>query len=177
MNREGDGRGSSGINVLWPILGNAHHEGALADAAAGLKPNNISCILTYSLEGGAKMMWMGDLETNYMEKIEDLVPMPTVDVLFAPHHGRTSGKVPKKWLKEMDPGLIIVGEAPSEYLDYYSGHDILTQNSAGDLLFECTGNKAHIYASNHTYVAQCLDDEGLDHSHGLYYVGTLTCYG
>lgn len=175
MNLDGEGRGSSGINVLWPITTNEHHLGALADAAAGLPPNNISCIVKYSLNDGVTAMWMGDLETDFMEKIQDLFELPSVDILFAPHHGRTSGKVPGKWLGEMDPGLIIVGEAPSEYLDYYQGYDILTQNSSGDLLFECTAGKAHVYAADHTYVANCLDDEGLDHSHGLYYVGTLQC--
>jgi len=175
MNQTTAERGSAGLNVLWPIVGNEHHEGALDDAAAGMKPNNISCILKYSLNDGVTMLWMGDLETDYMEKIQELFALPKVDVLFAPHHGRTSGKVPKKWLGQLDPGLVIVGEAPSEYLDYYSGYDIITQNSAGDLLFDCVDRKTHIYASDHTYVANCLDDEGLDHSHGLYYIGTLQC--
>ena len=119
------------------------------------------------------MLWMGDLETDFMEKSQYRFVMPKVDVLFAPHHGRISGKVPKKWLGEIDPALAIVGEAPSEYLDYYRGYDIITQNSAGDLLFECGAGRTHIYASDSTYVAGCLDDEGLDHSHGLYYIGTL----
>jgi hypothetical protein len=175
MNVNSDERGSAGINILWPILGNEHHERALADATAGLPPNNLSCIVEYSLNDGATMLWMGDLETDFMEKIQNLFSLPPIDVLFAPHHGRTSGKVPKKWLEEMDPGLIIVGEAPSEYLHYYSGYDIITQNSAGDLLFECVTGKVHVYAGDHTYVANCLEDEGLDHSHGLYYVGTLKC--
>jgi hypothetical protein len=161
--------------VLWPIENNEHHIGALADAAAGMKPNNISCIVKYSLNGGVTMLWMGDLETDYMEKLEDVITLPRIDILFAPHHGRTSGKVPARWLDQLDPGLIIVGEAPSEYLNYYSGHDILTQNSTGDLLFDCVDDKVHIYAEDHTYVVQCLDDEGLDHSHGLYYIGTLSC--
>ncbi|MBN8867161.1 MAG: hypothetical protein J0H98_06380, partial [Solirubrobacterales bacterium] len=173
MNLESEERGSSGINILWPIADNEHHLGALADAAAGMKPNNISCIVKYSRKDGAKALWMGDLETDYMEKIQELFELPKIDILFAPHHGRTSGKVPKEWLEQMDPGLIIVGEAPSEYLDYYAGYDVLTQNSAGDLLFDCVDAKTHIYASEHTYNADCLDQEGLDHSHGLYYVGTL----
>src|SRR4051812_46491694 len=47
MNESSDERTSSGLNVLWPILGNEHHAGALADAAEGMTPNNISCVLTY----------------------------------------------------------------------------------------------------------------------------------
>jgi hypothetical protein len=139
-----------------------------------LPPNNISCILQYSLEDGVTMLWMGDLETDFMEKLQDVVTLPKVDILHAPHHGRTSGKVPKEWLERMDPRLIIIGSAPSEYLDYYDGYDVLTQNSAGDLLFDCDEGKVHIYASEHTYVANCLDNEGRDHSHGLYYVGSLS---
>lgn len=175
MNQNSDERRSAGINILWPILGDADHESALSDAAAGLRPNNISCIVKYSLKGGITALWMGDLETDFMEKLEAKFDLPKVDVLFAPHHGRASGKVPKKWLKQLDPGLIVIGEAPSEYLDYYSGYNIITQNSAGDLLFDCIDGKARIYAADHTYVADCLQDEGLDHSHGLYYVGTLNC--
>lgn len=175
MNQNDEERGSAGINILWPIVDNEHHKSALQDAATGLPANNISCIIKYSLDNGVTMLWMGDLETDYMEKIQDLFELPKVDILFAPHHGRTSGKVPKKWLEEMDPELIIVGEAPSEYLDYYAGYDILTQNSTGDLLFDCVPGKVHVYAGSHTYVADCLDDEGLDHLHGLYYIGTLRC--
>lgn len=175
MNEGNEERGSAGLTVLWPIVENEHHVSALADAAAGLPANNTSCVVKYSLEDGVTALWMGDLETDYMEKIEGLFAMPPVDILFAPHHGRTSGRVPRKWLSELDPGLIIVGEAPSEYLHYYSGYDILTQNSAGDMLFDCVTGKVHVFASDHTYAAQCLDDEGLDHAHGLYYVGSLAC--
>jgi beta-lactamase superfamily II metal-dependent hydrolase len=176
MNQTSEERGSSGLNCLWPILGDPDHESALVDAAAGLPPNNISGIIRYNLNNGASVLWMGDLETDFMDKLEPKIVMPRTDILFAPHHGRASGKVPRPWLEEMDPGLIIIGQAPSEYLDYYRGYNIITQNSAGDLLFDCVDWKVHIYASDHTYVANCLDDEGLDHAHGLYYVGTLGCH-
>ena len=174
MNQDGDGRSSAGLNVLWPVTNDPDFKSALADAAAGMTPNNISCIVKYSLKGGASMLWMGDLETDFMEKIEDNVDIPTVDILFAPHHGRDSGKVPVAWLEEMDPGLIVIGEAPSEYLNYYAGYNIITQNSSGDLLFDCQAGKTHIYAGDNAYEVDFLTDEGLDHSHGLYYIGTLS---
>jgi hypothetical protein len=173
MNEANDERGSAGINILWPDVNDTDYKGALADAANGLTPNNISCIIKYALEGGVTMLWMGDLETDFMEKIETKVAIPAVDILFAPHHGRDSGKVPKAWLDVMNPSLIVIGEAPSEYLNYYQGYDTLTQNSTGDMLFDCIEGKAHIYVEDHNYVAACLDDEGKDHEHGLYYVGTL----
>ncbi|MEV0555210.1 MBL fold metallo-hydrolase [Streptomyces sp. NPDC050597] len=176
MNQTSDERGSSGLDVLWPVTSDADFQSALADAAAGMSPNNISCILQYTVADGPRMMWMGDLETDFMEKIETKVEIPKVDVLFAPHHGRTSGKVPQAWLKLMDPGLVVIGEAPSEYLHYYADYDTITQNSCGDILFETDRNKVHIYVGDNAYSVNFLADEGRDHSDGLYYIGTLGCH-
>jgi hypothetical protein len=173
MNLDSDERGQAGIEILWPVIDDPDYKSALADAARGLPPNNISCIIKYHLKDGVKMLWMGDLETDFMKKIENKVDIPKVDILFAPHHGRDSGKVPHPWLKDMNPGLIVIGEAPSEYLNYYQGYDTVTQNSTGDILFDCVAHKVHVYAEDHNYVAACLDDEGRDHKDGLYYVGTL----
>lgn len=128
MNEPSEERDSSGISILWPILNNADFKSALADAAAGETPNNISCIVRYSIKDSGSMIWMGDLETDFMEKIQEEITLPETDVLFAPHHGRASGKVPTKWLEQMNPGLIIIGEAPSEYLHYYDGYNVITQN-------------------------------------------------
>lgn len=173
MNEDDDERRNSGLDVLWPVTSDSDYISALADAAAGMTPNNISIILQYDVQNGPTMLWMGDLETDFMEKLEGKVDIPEVDILFAPHHGRNSGKVPRPWLDIMDPGLIVIGEAPSEYLNYYDGYNIITQNSCGDLLFETDTRKVHIYAEDSAYDVDFLDDEGLDHSHGLYYVGTL----
>lgn len=173
MNQSTEERGTSGLSILWPITSTEEHQSALADAAAGMPPNNISCILKYSLENGVNALWMGDLETDFMEKLEKHIDLPSVDVLFAPHHGRTSGKVPSKWLAQAAPSLIIVGEAPSEYLDYYRGYTTITQNSAGDVLLDCRHGRVDVYASSHTYTCDGLYDDGLDYSEGLYYVGTL----
>ena len=49
------------------------------------------------------MAWFGDLETDFMEKIKDEISWPNVDILFAPHHGRESGKIPKSILEENGP--------------------------------------------------------------------------
>jgi hypothetical protein len=174
MNKDGDGRGSSGINVLWPDVNDVDFISALADAAAGMSPNNISPIIKYSLNGGVSMLWMGDLETDFMEKIEGKVEVPKIDVLFAPHHGRTSGKVPKEWLKRMDPQMIVIGEAPAEYLHYYSGYNVITQNSCGDILFDNVGGKTHVYVGDATYSVDYLADDGFGVKDGLYYIGSLS---
>lgn len=153
MNITDDTRGSSGISILWPNTDNKYFKEALEKAKNGNSPNNISPIITYSLENGVKAMWMGDLEKEFMESIEDELDVPKIDILFAPHHGRDSGKVPSNLLEKLDPKLIIIGEAASENLNYYNGYNTITQNSAGDIIFECVINKVHIYVSNESYLS------------------------
>jgi beta-lactamase superfamily II metal-dependent hydrolase len=168
--QDNDKRGNAGIQVIWPITSNDAYKDALE---VGGSPNNISAILKYSLNGGATIVWMGDLETEFMEKIEDEITMDPADILFAPHHGRESGTVPAKWLEEMDPNLIIIGECPSEYLCYYPGYHTITQNSAGDMTFECISGKVHIYVSCDDYSVDFLDWEHVGDNHGGFYIGTL----
>jgi hypothetical protein len=106
-----------------------------------------------------------------MEKIIDDVDIPPVAVLFAPHHGRDSGRVPEEWLDKMSPRIIVVGEAPSEHLHYYPDYHTITQNSAGDLVFACDSSMIHVFTS-YDYAADFLDDESMSYE-GLYYAGTL----
>jgi beta-lactamase superfamily II metal-dependent hydrolase len=171
MNQEGDGRGSSGINILWPDVNNANYKAALQEAAAGLSPNNISAVIKYSLNGGATVLWMGDLETDFMEAIEDALDLPQVDILFAPHHGRDSGKIPTCLLEKMSPKIIVVGEAPSEHLHYYPEYNTITQNRAGDIIFECTEGRVHIFTSNEYEVDFLVDESCVLENHN--YLGTL----
>lgn len=162
---------SSGINILWPILGNQDFKDALESTNNGNDPNNISPIIKYELNSGAKVIWMGDLEQEFMEKIIDEITLPDIDILFAPHHGRDSGKVPKKWLDQMRPRIVIIGEAPSRDLNYYKDYNTITQLSAGDIIFDCVSEKIHIYVSNEDYSVDFLDNENMtDYD---YYLGTL----
>jgi len=172
LNESDAERGSAGINILWPDTSNEHYKAALQAAKEGQSPNNISCILSYKLEGGATMLWMGDLETEFMEKVEEDLQLRRADVLFAPHHGRHTGKVPAKWLDAIRPQIVVLGECPSDELDYYEGYNTLTQNSAGEIVFLCEAGKVHIYLSNHNYSVDFLDDEGKPDTYGKY-IGTL----
>ena len=171
MNQTSEERGSSGINVRWPVTSNEDFKQALQDAADGKSPNNISPVITYALENGVKMAWFGDLETDFMEKIKDDISWPDVDILFAPHHGRDSGKIPKSILEQMDPKIVVVGEAPSTNLNYYRGYNTITQNSAGSIYFECLANWVHIYVGSSTYSVDFLEDEAA--STYSNYIGSL----
>jgi beta-lactamase superfamily II metal-dependent hydrolase len=172
MNQEGDGRGNAGINILWPVTSNAHYQAALAEAKKGKSPNNISCVFKYSLNQGATLLWMGDLESGFMEKIKTEFTPDAADILFAPHHGRDSGKVPSEWLEAIVPKIVVIGEAPSSTLNYYAGNNTITQNSAGDIVFECDTGNVHVYVSNENYSVDFLVNENKADTYG-HYIGTL----
>lgn len=172
MNQKSEERRSSGISILWPDTSNPNYKDALDRASNGESPNNISPVIKYSLEGGVAALWLGDLETEFMEAIEGDVDLPEVSLLLAPHHGRKSGRVPRPWLEAMNPGIIIVGEAPSNELEYYDGYDTITQNTAGDIVFECFSGVIHVYVSSATYSVDFLTNEGRPDGDG-YYIGSL----
>jgi len=167
--------GSSGITILWPITSNEYFKTELENVKNGESPNNISPIIKYSINDGATTLWMGDLKTEFMENIINEVSFPKINILFAPHHGRKSGKVPNDWLNEMDPDIIIMGEAPSKNLDYagYDDYNKITQNSAGDIIFDCIGSKIHIYVSKENYSVDFLENDYMGNKYDCYYLGTL----
>lgn len=171
INQSSEERGSAGVTILWPVIENEHYKEALEIAEEGENCNNVSAIIKYSLEGGATVLWMGDLETEFMEKIKNSINWPEIDILFAPHHGRDTGKIPESILEKLNPKLIIIGEAPSEELNYYNGYNTISQNSAEDIIFECIDKKVHIFVSNPSYSVDFLDNEDIDGED--YYLGTL----
>lgn len=157
MNQTNEERGSAGISFLWPDTSNSDFIEALSKAKDGEAFNNISPIFTYSVNNGVKAMWMGDMETEFLDKIKDSVAWPEIDILFAPHHGRESGKVSSDVLEKLNPQIIIIGEASSKNLDYYSNYNTITQNSAKDIIFECNDSRIHVYVSNYNYNVSYFD--------------------
>lgn len=140
--------GSSGINILWPITENEDYKSELSNVKNGESPNNISPIIKYSLNGGVTVLWFGDLENSFMEKIKDTIELPEADIIFAPHHGRKSGKIPKEWMDSINPKIVIIGEAPSEKINYLSDYNTITQNTAGDIILDCDSGFVDIYVAN-----------------------------
>ncbi|GHT28299.1 hypothetical protein FACS189432_06030 [Bacteroidia bacterium] len=171
LNESDNERGGSGIHILWPNTNNPYYKDALKKAKDGNSPNNISPIITYSIKDGVTYQWMGDLETDFMENIKDDVSLSKVNILFAPHHGRDSGKIPKSMLDVLQPNIIIIGEAPSGALNYYQGYNTITQNSAGDIIFINDGSDVHIYVSNKNYSVNFLKNKNKREYN--YYLGTL----
>lgn len=168
INQASEERGSAGINILWPDTRNADYQAGLEAAERGESPNNTSVIIKYSLNSGVTALWMGDLETEFMKRIERDIDLPKVDLLLAPHHGRESGRVPDAWLERMSPGVIVLGEAESEHLWYYPGWNTITQNRAGDIAFDCLTGRVDVYVSSETYTPDFLYHAGSSANLGRY---------
>lgn len=175
MNISDEERGCAGINFIWPILDNSDFQKALDDVKEGKAYNNISPIFTYSVENNVKIMWLGDMEHDFLEKISENVSWPEIDILFAPHHGRASGKVSSDILKKLKPHIIVIGEAPSKDLDYYSEYNTIKQNSAGNIVFDCRDSYVHVYVekSTYSYDVSFLDDVLEEESELGYYLGSF----
>lgn len=180
LNDEGaDGdHGCSGINFAWPQTDNVDFKEALVNAAKGVSFNNISPVFTYSIKNSATFMWMGDMEKDFMKKIDgvkDGVKWPAADILFAPHHGRDTGKVPKNILEKISPKLIVIGEAPSDELNYYKGYSTITQLSAKNITFECSDRQVDCYCSNFNYEVEdgVFCDKGCKDADMRHYLGSF----
>ncbi len=150
MNEADEERGSSGLTCLWPITSNEKYKTALEKAKNGESPNNISPVIRY-MHNGFSFLWLGDMETDMQEEFELNVNSSHVTIVFAPHHGRKSGHIPASLLGKICPRIIVVGEADSGDLDYYNGQNTITQNTAGDILFDVTETYLDIYVSNNSY--------------------------
>lgn len=172
MNIGNTERGTSGINVLWPVTDNDYYQTVLEGANNGGSPNNLSPIIKYKRKNSATFLWLGDLEKDFMNKIKDDVSLEPANILFAPHHGRKSGTIPDKWLNEINPDIIVVGEAPSEDLNYYQNYNTITQNTAGHIEFECLDGEINIYVSNINYSVDFLQFNFL-RNFNSYYIGTI----
>ena len=176
MNQGDDEIGSAGINILWPKTDNEEFKKQLKIAKEGGNANNISPIIRYALNDGATVLWFGDLETDFMESIEKEVEFPKADIVFAPHHGRSSGKLPKKWLDQLSPKIIVIGESDSSMLDYYKGHNTVTQNTAKDIIFDCQEGVVHVYVSNEKYSAPFLEDKSKPDRKDGHYIGSFSTH-
>lgn len=180
LNKEGnteDGKkiDSAGINILWPNRNNEEFKNVLVNAKDGRDHNNISPIIQYNAGNGLKFLWLGDIENSFMKKVESelLEILSKVDVVFAPHHGRKSGKIPCDILKQLSPKLIVIGEADSEDLNYYSAYNHINQNTLKDILFEISDDGIDIYATNYDNY-EFLSNLYKDDLDDLEYIGTIT---
>lgn len=174
MNESDDERDGAGLYCLWPITDNNLYKEALKTAADGGSPNNISPAVKY-LVGKFSFLWMGDMETDMQEEFDKKVTNTHKTIVFAPHRGRKSGHIPSSLMDKLTPKLVIVGEAPSDELDYYSEYDTITQNTAGDILFETNGDYLDVFVSESGYTKTDGMVQNTNHGKhdGMKYLGSV----
>jgi beta-lactamase superfamily II metal-dependent hydrolase len=172
MNISDEKRKHAGLHCLWPNTKNEDYKEALKKAKGGSSPNNISPVMTYTVSD-FKFMWMGDIEAAFLDKIKDSINFPAVDVLFAPHHGRDSGKLPEELIKKIHPRIIVIGEASSKNLNYYSNYYTITQNSSGDISFDITDNKLEVFVEKYSYACRKAKNPVWSNSINGYSLGYL----
>ncbi len=116
--------------------------------------NDSSYVILYTppKAGGGywKILFAGDSEdltwehiiNNHAEKIKD------IDILFAPHHGRDSGR-DFNFLKSLTPTITLFGNANANHLAYnkYPGIKI-TNNQAGYIILDISTQNINLYVKN-----------------------------
>lgn len=175
MNEKDETRDHSGLHCLWPITSNKMFIDALSKAKEGNDPNNISPVIKYQ-SNGFSFMWFGDMLSDMLTEFDTQVANTATTVLFAPHHSRKSGRIPKTLLDKLKPKLIIVGEAPSEDLEYYQGYNTITQNTSDDIRFEISSTQIDIFVKSSTYTtnAGLTDDKKVvRYKNSMYYLGSI----
>lgn len=82
---------------------------------------------------------------NHKELVTD------IDVLFAPHHGRDSGRN-FDFLKTLNPKVTLLGNASSKHLAYSSYKSIrITNNQAGYVIIDINENEIVFYVKNYEF--------------------------
>ena len=119
--------------------------------------NDSSYVLLYTppkLNGGHwKILFAGDSENltwehiiqNYAEKIKN------IDILFAPHHGRDSGRS-YDFLKVLTPTVTLFGNASSKHLAYNCYPETrITNNQAGYVILDILPERIEILVKNYEF--------------------------
>jgi len=117
--------------------------------------NDSSYVILYtppkSNGGHWKIIFAGDSEDvtwdyiirNFADKVTN------IDILFAPHHGRNSGRN-FNFLKTLTPTVTLFGNASSKHLEYnsYSSSIKVTNNQAGYVILDVQPDFIDIYVKN-----------------------------
>ena len=143
-----------GIKILCPskeLVKGANESGDYNDASYVL-------LYRHPKEGDKvwKIVFAGDSDDHSWEYIlknyKDDVS--NIDVLFAPHHGRDSGRS-YEFLKTLNPRVTLFGNASSKHLAYssYPGPPKIriTNNQAGYVVIDISENAMNFYVKNYDF--------------------------
>lgn len=148
-NRDDDGGSGDGLQVFAPT------KELVDDANQNKDFNDCSYVILYRT-AGFKVIFSGDSHDATWEHILEnhADDVTNCDILIAPHHGRDSNR---SWdfLDVLKPRLTLFGIAKSEHLAYDAwnqrGLDKITNNQAGNVVFEMGDGCIHVYVENAAY--------------------------
>lgn len=140
---------SDGLSILAPTP-------ELIDLANSSKDWNDSSYVILFRSNGKKILFSGDSENKTWKHILQTWPdlVKDIDVLIAPHHGRTSGR-DYTFLDVTKPRLTLFGNASSDHLMYNACRNrrlpILTNNQAGYIVLDIDALGVNVYIKNETF--------------------------
>lgn len=141
--------GGDGLYVLAPTQ-------ELVDAANNSGDyNDCSYVLLYRTNGH-RIIFGGDSYDDTWEHIldEHVDDVKNIDLLIAPHHGRSSGRS-YKFLDVLSPSLTLFGNARSEHLAYsawnYRKLPFVTNNQANCMVVDASQSPMGFYVTNESF--------------------------
>ena len=172
-NRDEDGSvGGDGLYILAPdkdLVATANECGDVNDA---------SYVLLYRSRGG-RIVIPGDAHDETWDYVikHHKDDVANCSVLFAPHHGRKSGRN-FDFLNVLRPKITFFGCASSGHLAYNAWSSrklpVLTNNQAGNIVLECGESRIDIYVENAEFAKACGCDLDIKNNQGyVYYHATV----
>ena len=76
-------------------------------------------------------------------------------------------------MERIDPKIVVIEEAPSEKINYLSGYNTITQNTAGNIIFDCDTGIVDVYVFNEKYSVDFLKDKKKSNKYNGKYIGSL----
>jgi len=188
----------SGLTVLSNLAGSNFKyanedeaQGAPGDALSILAPNaalvkaaiesgdvnDSSYVLLFRSAGGSIVI-PGDAHDETWEYVLKHYEKDVAgcSVLFAPHHGRDSGRS-FEFLDKIKPKMTFFGCASSGHLAYDEWSrrklPVITNNQAGNIVLNCANNQIDIYVENATFAESRKCDLSIVNNLGYTYLGSI----
>lgn len=168
-NQEKDGI-CDGLQILAPTTN------LVTEANKSGDYNDCSYVILYQA-GDKKIIFAGDSAEKTWDYILDnhKERVANIDVLIAPHHGRTSGGN-RNYLDILNPKLTLFGNAPSKDLDYdsWNRRDLyhITNNQAGNIILDIN-ETIGVYVSNYSFAAKQNPSTKFNNNTGAYFIGNI----
>lgn len=167
--------GSSGADGLYILAPTAD---LVAEANKSEDYNDCSYVILYKTSN-KKIIFAGDSACKTWDYILENheTDVTDVDILLAPHHGRSTGGN-DDYLDVLKPKLTLFGNAKSDYLDYASwnnrGLDFITNNQADCIILDTSGiNGIDVYVTYETFAKKINPDTDNNNIYKAWYIMTV----